>query len=275
MDPMGLGVSGMSLRASFSTMSQYSHAAGALAAGLIAVSGVVAHAEPERYPSPAQLKVVRSASLFLSPDGAFANLDAVEWCEEVEGWLRERGYRDVRQVHRQVLSEVVVGLPSASYRANAQETVKLLGLAAAPLSRFKARFEVRRFDNTLVTARYEGEQWKESQETRPDPMPFTRQLAAGQWMMSVEQNPERQTRIALWDKEGEANPYDVQALVALPDGSVHRSAVIPWNPAGVEVLFPVDFPTLKGRKLGHGTYRVIFEADRQTIDWPRSLPFDL
>lgn len=266
-------------------MSQSPVIVSALAAGLLAVSSASAEtrgprttaseAVVDKYPSPAQMKSVRSATLFLRPDGAFAHLDELEWCEEVESFLRERGHKDVRQNHRQVVNEVAVEMPATTYRSVAQEVVRMLSGAAAPLSRFKARFAVRHYDNTLLTARFEGEQWKEAHETRPDPLVFTRALMPGQWMMSVEQGAERKnTRIMLWDKIGEANPYEVQALVSLPDGSLHRSRVTPWNPAGVEVLFPVDFPTLKGKKLSPGTYRVIFEADGLTIDWPRSLPFE-
>jgi hypothetical protein len=233
----------------------------------------VSGAESERYPSAAQLKRVRTATLYLSADGAFAKLDEIEWCEEVEEFLRERGYRGVRRHFRQVVNELAVDLSVVSFRAAAKEVVRLLTSAPPPLSRFKARFEVRRFDNTLVTARYEGEQWKEARETRPDPIPFTRKLAAGQWMMSVDPGADHSFRIALWDKVGEANPYEVQAVVSLPDGSIHRSRVIPWNPAGVEVLLPVDFPTLRGKALPPGKHRVIFEADGLTIDWPRSMKF--
>jgi hypothetical protein len=150
--------------------------------------------------------------------------------------------------------------------------VRILTSAPAPLSRFQARFEVRRFDNTLLTARYEGEQWKEIRESRPDPVPFTVELAPGQWMMSTE-HTERGLRIALWDKIGEANPYEVQALLVLPDGSLHRSNKVAWDPGGVEVYFPNDFPSIKGRKVPLGPMRAIFEADGRTIDWPRSLVF--
>jgi hypothetical protein len=256
-------------------MTHFPNVAGTLAIGIIALAAP-ALAEGPRYPSPAQMKLVRTATLYLTADGAFANLDPVEWCEEVEGFLRERGYKQVHQQHRQVLHEVVVSLPASAVRTSAQEVVRLVGGAPAPLSRFRARFEIRRFDNTMVTARFDGEQWKEARESLPDPLPFTLDLSPGQWMMSVEQSRDRTTRISLWDKVGEANPFDVQALVALPNGTVHRSRVIPWNPAGVEVfLTGVDFPTLQGKKLAHGTYRVIFEADGKTIEWPRSLPFEL
>ena len=257
---------------------------GAVAASLLAVSSAPAQPTSDKYPSPAQMKSVRTATLYLQADGAFAHLDEVEWCEEVESYLRERGHKDVRQHHQQVVNEVAVGLPTATYRAVAQEIVRLMSTAAAPLSRFKARFAVRHYDNTLVTARFEGEQWTEAHESRPDPIVFTRALTPGQWMMSVEQSASsheaprahrtKATRILLWDKIGEANPYDVQALVSMPDGTLHRSTITPWNPAGVEVMFPADFPTLKGKKLPPGAYRVIFEADGLTIDWPRSLPFE-
>lgn len=231
-----------------------------------------ASAEGDRYPTSAQLKLVRSATLFVSPDGAFARLDEVEWCEEIEQFLRERGYRRLWREHRQVVNEVALELPPVSYRNVAQEVVRLLTSAPTPLSRFRARFEVRRFDNTLVTARFEGEQWKEARESTPDPVPFTLKLAPGQWMMSVEP-AERGLRIALWDKIGEANPFEVQAVVALPDGSIHRSRKIAWQPTGVEVLLPLEFPTLRQKHLARGPYRVIFEADGHTIDWPRSLSF--
>lgn len=263
-------------------MSHYPLSASAIAASMLALATPAAVAEVDRYPSAAQMKQVRSAELYLSADGAFANLDEAEWCEEVQQYLKERGHKSARQHHRQVVHEVAVTLPSATYRASVQEIVRLVHAAPAPLSRFRARFEVRRYDNTLVTARFDGEQWKEATESKPDPITFTRKLMAGQWMMSVEQGSDRavsagpsSTRISLWDKEGEANAYEVQALIALPSGEVHRSVMIPWNPAGVEVNVPAEFPTLKGKKLPHGTYRVIFEADASTIEWPRSLPFEL
>jgi hypothetical protein len=242
-----------------------------IAVGILALGTSVASAE--RYPTPAKLKQVRTAALHLSPDGVLARLDPVEWCEELEQFLRERGHRGVRQYHRQVLSEVVVPLPSPAFRAAAQEIVRVLTSAPAPLSRFRARFEVRRFDNSVLSARYEGEQWKEARESRPDPLPFTLELAPGQWMMSVELDRPGGVRIAIWDKVGEANPFEVLAVLALPDGSVHRSRRIPWNPAGVVVYTPDDFPTLRSRELARGRYRVIFEADGRTIDWPRSLRF--
>ena len=260
-------------------MSHHRLSATAIAASMLALSTPLAVADVDRYPSPAQQKQVRAATLFLSADGAFARLEEPEWCEEVEQFLKERGFKSARQHHLQVVTEVAVDLPAAAYRTTAQEIVRLVSAAPAPLSRLKPRFEVRRFDNTLVTARFDGEQWKEARESRPDPIPFTRKLMAGQWMMSVEQGQApgdlRQTRISLWDKEGEANAYEVLAIVALPSGELHRSKAIPWMPAGVEVSIPSDFPSLKGKKLSHGTYRVIFEADSRTIDWPRSLPFEL
>ena len=260
-------------------MSHRHLSASAFAASMLALTTPAAVADVDRYPSPAQQKQVRAATLYLSADGAFARLEEPEWCEEVEQFLKERGYKSARQQHRQVVTEVAVDLPAAAYRTSAQEIVRLVSGAPAPLSRFKARFEVRRFDNTLVTARFDGEQWKEARESRPDPIPFTRKLMAGQWMMSVEQGQgqadARATRISLWDKEGEANAFEVQAVLALPSGELHRSKMIPWMPAGVEVSSPTDFPHLKGKKLPHGTYRVIFEADSRTIDWPRSLPFEL
>jgi len=252
----------------------------AIAASMLALSTPVAAADVDRYPSPAQQKQVRAATLYLTADGAFAHLDEAEWCEEVEQFLKERGFKSARQHHRQVVTEVAVDLPAAAFRNTAVELVRLVGRAPAPLSRFKARFEVRRFDNTLVTARYDGEQWKEAHESRPDPIPFTRKLMPGQWMMSVEQGQSggfssRQTRISLWDKEGEANAFELQAILATPNGELHRSKTVPWMPAGVETNIPADFPTLQGKKLPHGTYRVIYEADGKTIDWPRSLPFEL
>jgi hypothetical protein len=251
-------------------MRRRAHTVSFLSIGLLALSG--ASAEQSRYPTPTQLKLVRSAVLYLSVDGALAQLDPVEWCEEVDQFLRERGFQKLSRRHQQVLNEVAVDLTPDSYRKTAQEIVRLVTSAPPPLSRFRARFEVRHFDNTLLVARYEGEQWKE-RESRPDPVPFTLTLAPGQWMMSMEHTEDGRMRLALWDKVGEANPYEVQAVIALPDGSIHRSRVVPWNPEGVEVLLPSDFPTLKDRPLPKGAYRAIFEADGQTIDWQRSLSF--
>jgi hypothetical protein len=247
------------------------HTVSFLSIGFLALAE--AGARESRYPTPAQLKQVRSAVLYLSVDGALAQLDPVEWCEEVEQFLRERGLRRLSRRHQQVLNEVAVELPGDSYRKKAQEIVRLVTSAPPPLSRFRARFEVRHFDNTLLVARYEGEQWREAWESRSDPVPFTLTLAPGQWMMSMEHTEDGRIRLALWDKVGEANPYEVQAVVALPDGSLHRSRVIPWNPEGVEVFLPSDFPTLAGRALPKGAYHAIFEADGQTIDWQRSLSF--
>jgi hypothetical protein len=242
-------------------------------AALFVLLGMPLGASAERYPSATQLKLVRSAMLYLAPDGAYARLDEVEWCEEMERFLRERGFHGVRQRHEQVVNDVAVPLPPAAFRSAAQDLVKLLTSAPPPLSRFQSRFEVRRYDNTLLTGRYEGEQWKEIRESRPDPVPFTIELAHGHWMVSAEHTADRGVRIALWDKIGEANPYDVQAVLVLADGSLHRSSKVAWEPAGVEVFFPADFPTLKARKIPLGPVHVIFEADGRTIEWPRSLPF--
>lgn len=249
---------------------------------LIAIWGLVlalsganeAIADAPRYPDTTQRSQIRSATLFLGPDGAFANLDRAEWCAEAQQFLRERGIREARQRHRPALSEVEVDVGSTDPRTAAGTALKVLGSAPAPLSRFRARLEVRHYSGALRVSVFAQEKWHLRRMLGPDPLPFTRDLAAGRWLISAGPGPGRTTRLAVWDQVGEANPYEVQALVALPDGSVHRSRVVPWFPAGVEVNLPGDFPTLRGRPLVAGTYRVIFEADGKTVDWPRSLRFE-